>query len=81
MRTFCRPSGRDVPGLSFAPVGSESRWRGNDGAHGADAVPREEAVEAVAFAEAMLNYLHVFRARYDEFRARRDKVKRKVKSS
>lgn len=54
---------------------------GNEGAHaGVTSVTKVDATEAVDFAEAMLDYLFVIRARYDEFKKRRDRAKRKAKS-
>ncbi len=44
---------------------------GNKGAHyTGQAVPRQDAEDALAFAEALLDHLYVLRRRFDEFRAR-----------
>lgn len=52
------------------------RVTGNDAAHGVDVqVPREDAEDALHFTEAIADYIFVFRARFDRFKARRDKVK------
>jgi hypothetical protein len=49
---------------------------GNQGAH-ADKQPvsREDAVETLDFIEALLDYLYVFRSRYEGFKKRRDAAK------
>lgn len=45
---------------------------GNHGAHfNKSAIKREDAEDALAFAEAILDYLYVFTARYEEFLRRR----------
>jgi hypothetical protein len=44
---------------------------GNRGAHyTGEAVPRQDAEDALAFAEALLDHLYVLRRRFDEFRSR-----------
>lgn len=44
---------------------------GNQGAHGGPPATREDASDALAFAEAVADYLYTFRLRFDEFLARR----------
>lgn len=45
---------------------------GNDGAHFTGAlITREDAVDALELAEAVLDYVYVFGARYEAFKARR----------
>ena len=49
---------------------------GNEGAHEtATPLSREDAQEVLRFVEALLDYLYVFRARYEEFRQRRERIK------
>lgn len=40
---------------------------GNEGAHDDTVISREDAEEALALAEALLDYLYVFQARFDQF--------------
>lgn len=45
---------------------------GNEGAHQtSQAVPREDATEVLAFAEALADYLYAYRRRYERFQERR----------
>jgi hypothetical protein len=45
---------------------------GNQGAHFSDeSVSREDAADALSLAEALLNYIYVFTAKYEEFQNRR----------
>jgi Domain of unknown function (DUF4145) len=45
---------------------------GNEGAHFTGRpVNREDAEDALAFAEALLDHIYVLRKRFDEFKARR----------
>ena len=47
------------------------RIAGNRGAHFAgESVPREDAVDALAFAEALLDNVYVLRKRFKEFQKR-----------
>ncbi len=47
---------------------------GNEGAHyTGKAVSREDAEDALSFAEALLDHIYVLRQRFDDFKARRDK--------
>jgi hypothetical protein len=47
------------------------RIAGNRGAHyTGEAVPREDAEDALAFAEALLDHVYVLRKRFDEFQRR-----------
>ncbi|MFE9395658.1 DUF4145 domain-containing protein [Streptomyces flavidovirens] len=48
------------------------RVLGNQGAHfSKDSVNREDAADALSLAEALLNYIYVFTAKYEEFQNRR----------
>jgi hypothetical protein len=48
------------------------RVLGNEGAHyTGSAVSREDAKDALAFAEAVLDYLYVLTAQFEEFQRRR----------
>lgn len=48
------------------------RALGNQGAHfSKEAVSREDAGDALALAEALLDYIYVFTTKYDEFQKRR----------
>lgn len=48
------------------------RVLGNQGAHfSEEAVSREDAADALSLAEALLNYIYVFTAKYEEFQNRR----------
>jgi hypothetical protein len=48
------------------------RVLGNQGAHfSKEAVSREDAADALSLAEALLNYIYVFTAKYEEFQSRR----------
>ncbi|MEU1276770.1 DUF4145 domain-containing protein [Streptomyces sp. NPDC005805] len=48
------------------------RVLGNQGAHfSKDAVGREDASDALELAEALLDYIYVFTAKYEEFEKRR----------
>ncbi|WP_285701962.1 DUF4145 domain-containing protein [Actinomadura sp. NBRC 104412] len=50
------------------------RVLGNQGAHfTGDAVSREDASDALALAEAILDYLYVLTAQFEEFKQRRTK--------
>jgi len=50
----------------------ELRALGNVGAHyTSDRVTREDAQDALAFTEALLDYLYVLQAKFEEFRSRR----------
>lgn len=50
------------------------RIAGNQGAHYTGvAVPREDAGDALAFAEALLDHVYVLRKRFEEFRQRLDR--------
>ncbi len=50
------------------------RALGNQGAHfSKEAVGREDAQDALELAEALLDYIYVFTAKYDEFQQRRAK--------
>jgi hypothetical protein len=52
------------------------RVLGNDGAHFTGTpVPRDDAEDALAFAEALLEHIYVLRKRFDEFAERRAKKK------
>ncbi|MCX5035335.1 DUF4145 domain-containing protein [Streptomyces coelicoflavus] len=51
------------------------RVLGNQGAHfSKEAVGREDAQDALELAEALLDYIYVFTAKYDEFQQRRAKA-------
>ncbi|MFI8787116.1 DUF4145 domain-containing protein [Streptomyces sp. NPDC055105] len=51
------------------------RVLGNQGAHfSKEAVSREDAQDALELAEALLDYIYVFTAKYDEFQQRRSKT-------
>ncbi|MYZ10265.1 DUF4145 domain-containing protein [Streptomyces sp. SID2999] len=51
------------------------RVLGNQGAHfSKEAVSREDAGDALELAEALLDYIYVFTAKYDEFQQRRAKA-------
>ena len=48
------------------------RVLGNQGAHfSKESVSREDAADALSLAEALLNYIYVFTAKYEEFQNRR----------
>jgi hypothetical protein len=48
------------------------RVLGNEGAHYTGSqVSREDAADALAFAEALLDYMYVLTAKFEEFRKRR----------
>ncbi|MGW5987835.1 DUF4145 domain-containing protein [Streptomyces anulatus] len=48
------------------------RVLGNQGAHfSEESVRREDAADALSLAEALLNYIYVFTAKYEEFQKRR----------
>ncbi|MEU0392408.1 DUF4145 domain-containing protein [Streptomyces sp. NPDC006208] len=48
------------------------RVLGNQGAHfSEESVSREDAADALSLAEALLNYIYVFTAKYEEFQNRR----------
>lgn len=48
------------------------RVLGNQGAHfSEESVSREDAADALSLAEALLNYIYVFAAKYEEFQNRR----------
>ncbi|MET7729639.1 DUF4145 domain-containing protein, partial [Streptomyces mirabilis] len=48
------------------------RVLGNQGAHfSEESVRREDAADALSLAEALLNYIYVFTAKYEEFQNRR----------
>jgi hypothetical protein len=47
------------------------RIAGNEGAHFGSAPSREDAVDALQFAEALLDHLYVLRKRFEEFKQRR----------
>ncbi|MDQ0843362.1 DUF4145 domain-containing protein [Streptomyces sp. V1I6] len=48
------------------------RVLGNQGAHfSKEAVSRKDAADALSLAEALLNYIYVFTAKYEEFQKRR----------
>lgn len=48
------------------------RVLGNQGAHfSEESVSREDAADALSLAEALLNYVYVFTAKYEEFQNRR----------
>ncbi|WP_158827666.1 DUF4145 domain-containing protein [Streptomyces sp. NRRL S-118] len=48
------------------------RVLGNQGAHfSEESVSREDAADALSLAEALLNYIYVFTAKYEEFQKRR----------
>ena len=50
------------------------RLLGNDAAHEVNiAVSHEDATDALAFAEALADYVYTFRRRFDRFEARRNK--------
>jgi hypothetical protein len=50
------------------------RVLGNQGAHfTGKQVPRPDAEDALALAEALLDYLYVFSAQFDAFKERRNK--------
>jgi hypothetical protein len=52
----------------------ELRVLGNDAAHfTGKAVNRQDAEDALTLAEALMDYLYVFAAQFDEFRARRNR--------
>jgi hypothetical protein len=52
------------------------RILGNEGAHFTGRqVPRDDAEDALAFAEALLEHIYVLRKRFDEFEERRSKKK------
>ena len=49
---------------------------GNDGAHDVTGrVSKDDARETLAFVEALVDYLYVFRARYEDFKKRRARSK------
>ncbi|MBM4829588.1 DUF4145 domain-containing protein [Streptomyces althioticus] len=51
------------------------RVLGNQGAHfSKDPVSREDAQDALELAEALLDYIYVFTAKYEEFQQRRGKA-------
>jgi hypothetical protein len=53
------------------------RVLGNEGAHYTGRhVPRDDAEDALAFAEALLDHIYVLRKRFDKFAARRQKQAR-----
>lgn len=51
---------------------------GNEGAHAGKKIAREDAEDALAFAEALLDHIYVLRKRFDEFKARRGKTATKA---
>ncbi len=52
------------------------RVLGNQGAHFSDAeVSREDAEDALALAEALLDYIYVLAVRYEEFSKRRQRTR------
>ncbi|MBQ1083395.1 DUF4145 domain-containing protein [Nocardiopsis sp. B62] len=56
----------------------ELRMAGNDGAHySPNRTTREIASDSMALAEALLDYIYVLTSQFEEFRARRAKVKGK----
>ncbi|MFD4725795.1 DUF4145 domain-containing protein [Streptomyces seoulensis] len=58
------------------------RVLGNQGAHfSKEAVNREDAGDALQLAEALLDYIYVFTAKYDEFQQRRAKASGDASSS
>jgi hypothetical protein len=50
----------------------ELRFLRNAGAHHTGKVSREDAEDAIALTEAMLDYLYVLSARFEKFKARRE---------
>lgn len=58
------------------------RVLGNQGAHfSKEALGREDAQDALELAEALLDYIYVFTAKYDEFQQRRTKASEDKSSS
>ncbi|MGW6212763.1 DUF4145 domain-containing protein [Streptomyces sp. NPDC055109] len=58
------------------------RALGNQGAHfSKEAVGREDAQDALELAEALLDYIYVFTAKYEEFQQRRTKASKDDSSS
>lgn len=55
------------------------RELGNEGAHGGSAVSKADAQEALAMAEALVDYVYSFQQRYNDFKTRIDA--RKMKAS
>ena len=52
------------------------RVLGNQGAHyTVETVTREDAADALDFAEALLDHVYVFRKRFDDFMSRRDEAR------
>ncbi len=52
------------------------RLAGNDAAHEDDAdydISKEDADDLITFTEAIIDYVYIYKARFDEFRARRPK--------
>ncbi|MFE5687101.1 DUF4145 domain-containing protein [Streptomyces sp. NPDC056512] len=50
------------------------RFVGNDGAHGDTAVKRQDAEDALAFTEALLEHIYVLTVQYEQFSERRRKA-------
>jgi hypothetical protein len=71
---------RDLIDDTLAQWANAMRIVGNEGAHYTGrAVAREDAEDALSFAEALLDHLYVLRKRFDQFQARL--VARKEKNS
>lgn len=60
----------------------ELRGLGNEGAHfTGKSVLRQDAIDAVAFSEALLDYMYVLTAKFDEFRKRRERSTERLDKS
>lgn len=52
------------------------RLFGNEGAHGGESITKDEAQEALAMAEALLDYVYSFQQRYNDFKKKIDERKK-----
>ena len=75
LELYIQHKGTSIDGLVDATLAQwvdALRVLGNEGAHyTGKQVPRDDAEDALAFAEALLDHIYVLRKRFDKFAARR----------